>query len=327
MGGGILSPKVREAMDVDCSYDMEELDRWAGEQIRRITKTEDATVCSGAYAGLVQSAAALIRGIRNRFTVQKLLRTPYDSALEVAGGKIVQDSMDGYYAAGIHFLAGGQGPWWSGTQPWMLWQASPTPLQDIQTYASRHGVPLLVDAAGQSFPLDGFTRYRECELSVYAGKYFGAPMSTGFVSGQRELVEKARMQGPIGFEKGLKAVGRGHKVDASEVLGMVAALKEWVYLDHWKARAEPAYAKAKTIQDMLSTKETALIPEEKQRIIPYHRILLTVSAHEPFKVQSQLAQGEPSIRADVIDNRLALNMLTLREGEEVEVAEKLKPLL
>jgi hypothetical protein len=175
--------------------------------------------------------------------------------------------------------------------------------------------------------LDGFTRYSDCDLAVYAGKYFGAPMSTGFVSGTKELVDRVRQQGPIGFERGFKGVGRGYKVDAAEIYGLVAALQEWVGLDHWAQRAEPAYKRAQILREMLPNVSMTLIPEQREHIIPYHRILVSASVENASLVQEKLAQGDPSVRVDRREGYLLLNMLTLQEGEIVEVAEKLGKVL
>jgi L-seryl-tRNA(Ser) seleniumtransferase len=83
--------------------------------------------------------------------------------------------------------------------------------------------------------LDQFRRYVRAgaDLVCYANKYFDAPHSTGLVLGTREMVDLVALNSFIGFETSdYHTIGRAMKVDRQEVFGVVAALREWLAMDH-----------------------------------------------------------------------------------------------
>jgi len=50
-------------------------------------------------------------------------------------------------------------------------------IEDTVKIAHDHGVPVILDAAGMTYPLDGLSRFTEMgvDLACYGGKYWGAP--------------------------------------------------------------------------------------------------------------------------------------------------------
>src|SRR5262249_20749994 len=101
--------------------------------------------------------------------------------------------------------------------------------------AHANGVPVILDAAGQTYPVDNLRKYTRMgvDLVCYAAKYFDAPHSTGLITGRRDLIEAVAMNSFIGFETlGIRAIGRPMKVDRQEIVGLVVALKEWLAADH-----------------------------------------------------------------------------------------------
>ena len=77
----------------------------------------------------------------------------------------------------------------------------------------------------------------------YAAKYFGAPHSTGFVIGTREVVDKVALQSFISYEmRRVRGVGRPQKIDRQEIIGAVEAAKIWMNINH-----EDRLAKAEKI--------------------------------------------------------------------------------
>jgi seryl-tRNA(Sec) selenium transferase len=110
------------------------------------------------------------------------------------------------------------------------------PLRQVVEIAHARGVPVLVDAAGQVYPLEKFTSYARtgADLICYGAKYIGSVHSSGILCGKKELVEAARMQGFIGYETEAdgQAFGRPMKLDRQEIVAVVAALQEWLSMDH-----------------------------------------------------------------------------------------------
>jgi D-glucosaminate-6-phosphate ammonia-lyase len=250
LGGSMLSPAVRSAMDT-AGYrfaDMQALLDASGREIASMLDADSAYVTAGAAASLVLAAAACLTrrhreylgrlpdttAIANEIIVQKNSRQKYDRCLTIAGACIVEAGDDdgltlealqgaiGANTVAVHYLAPGA--------------ARGTPaLEDLLAVAHQHDLPLIVDAAGQTYPLDNMRKYARmgADLVCYAGKYFDAPQSTGLVVGRKELVELAAANGFIGFEtSGSLTLGRGMKVDRQEVFGCVIALREWLSMDH-----------------------------------------------------------------------------------------------
>src|ERR671931_243993 len=104
------------------------------------------------------------------------------------------------------------------------------------------GVPVLVDAAAQVYPLERFLSFSKtgADLIAYSCKYFGGPNSTGILVGRRELIEAASLQGFIGFEHvtNRKGLGRGYKLDRQEIVCAVIAVEDWLSMDHERRLAD-----------------------------------------------------------------------------------------
>ena len=68
--------------------------------------------------------------------------------------------------------------------------------------AKKNNLFVMVDAAGQIYPLENLSKYSNmgADSVSYAAKYFGAPHSTGFVVGTKEIVDKVALQSFISFE-------------------------------------------------------------------------------------------------------------------------------
>ena len=280
LGGSVLPQEVVEAMVEPtnnwCS--MWELEAKAGEAIARICGAEAAHVTSGAYSALVLSAAACMAGkdpdlmkrlpdstgMKNRILIQKNLRGQeggeagmYDRSMEVAGGKLVEvgDATKGATdreletaidekTAAIHFMV----PDFPDSRTNII------PLQRVIEIGHKHGVPIIVDSAGQTYPTELLSRFAKmgADLVCYAAKYVQGANSAGWVCGRKDLVEAVALHSFIGQEAGgytpraglYKSVGRGYKLDRQQVVGTLAALQRWVRMDHQMERIEPAMKRA-----------------------------------------------------------------------------------
>src|SRR5439155_6677582 len=165
-------------------------------------------------------------GMKDEILIQACLRIKYDRCVTVTGARLLEvgdeeqttrqqlEAAIGPRTAAVHFFAYGEG-----------WGC--LPLTDVIQIAHAHDVPVIVDAAGQTYPVDYLRKYTRmgADLVCYAGKYFDAPHSTGLITGRKELVEAAAMNSFIGFETlGIRAIGRPMKVDRQEIVALVVAL-------------------------------------------------------------------------------------------------------
>ena len=363
LGGSRLDDEILEAMaEANKNFcNVWELEMRAGKTISEITGAEAAFVTAGAFNALVLSAAACIAGkdpekmrqlpdttgMKNEILIQKTNRMPiYDRSMEVPGGKLVIvgdeqgctpeqiEKAVGEKTAAMHYLA-----------PMGMQRKGVVPLEEVVKIAHKHGVPVIVDAAGQTWPLDGLHKFTDmgCDLVCYGGKYVGGPNSSGFVLGKKDLVEAVALHSFIGAESGpldqpgfYMSVGRGYKLDRQEIVGVVVALQRWMKLDHEKVRFKPAWEKAHYIEDNIKglkgLKDVSFgyVPPEGKGC-GYHIIGLQLT----FKSDAAARALVKSLREGNLEiwvrggmgPSFGINTLLLAEGEEKVIVERFKKLV
>lgn len=348
LGGSILSPKVNQAiMEANRSYvEMEELLAASGRIVAEITGAGAGHVTAGACAALALGAAACMTGgdlekierlpdttgMKNGIIIQKGLRIKYDKCVTVPGARLIEvgeesgttpeqiEAAIGPKTAAIHYLAPGMGP-------------GIVPLEEVIGVAKRHGIPVIVDAAAQVYPVENLRKYvaMGADLVCYGGKYFHAPNSAGILCGRKDLVEAAALQDFIGFEvKGNRAFGRPMKLDRQEIIAVVVALREWVTMDH-RARFEGYDRKVSYLMNELKgiagVKATPM-PEEADFATSLH---LTLDGKSLGKTAAEVAkalrEGDPRIWVRQRGDTIAVWTGTLVDGDEQVIVERLKSLL
>ena len=222
----------------------------AGDAVAELLGVEAAWITSGAASAITLSAAACIAGddesrlarlpdttgMASQILIQKRQRYSYDRALELAGGRIVEvGTEDGATeeqllaaitpeTAAVHYVADMRT-----VDPGLL------TFEQVLRLAHSRDVPLIVDAASQVYPLDNLSKYAKAgaDLVCYGAKYIGSGHSTGFVGGTEEMIAKVRLHSFVAFESlRLRSLGRPHKVDRQEMIGTVAALRDWLTMNH-----------------------------------------------------------------------------------------------
>lgn len=251
LGGSRLSPGVRAAMEQANRYfaDMRSLLVQSGDLIARLLDAEAALVTSGAAASLALAAAACLtlhhpeylerlpdsEGIPNEVITQRATRQRYDRCLTLTGARLVEcGEADATTAAQLRRAIG---PKTAALHYYVPPAPRPgvLPLEAVLEVAREHRLPVIVDAAGRTYPVDELRLYARmgADLVCYAAKYFDAPHSTGLLCGRRDLIDSALLNSFIGFETSPHlTVGRAMKVDRQEVFATVVALQEWLATDH-----------------------------------------------------------------------------------------------
>ena len=347
LGGSILSPKVSEAMELANRYyvQMEELLDRTGEIIAEYFGAEAAYVTPGCAAALALGTAACmagldnekieqlpdVTGIKHEVIVQKGLRYKYDRCLTVPGAKLVEVGDD------------------SGTTPEQIEAAigpntvaithfapgikdGVVPLEEVIKIGKKHGVPIIVDAAAQIYPLEIFKKYTGmgADLICYGAKYFGAPHSAGILCGRKDLVESAKRQGFIGFEASpYRSFGRPLKLDRQEIIGVVIALQEWMAMDH-EARFASFDKRVKNLQtefEGVANVEATPQPESG----PAQNLRLTFNESALGKTAADIAdalkEGNPRILVHTSGNTISISTRTIVDGDEQVIADRVKDLL
>jgi uncharacterized pyridoxal phosphate-dependent enzyme len=361
LGGSTLPREVQEAMEeANKGYcNMWELMTRAGGIIAEGTGAPAAWVTSGGFAALVMSAAACIAGkdpekmrrlpdstgMKNEIIIQRNNRLyVYDRAMEVAGGRFVFVGDESWgcgveeieaaitdKTAAIHYA-----------YP-MAPKRGVVKLEELLRVAHNHGVPVIVDAAGMTYPTTNFRKYMEmgCDLVCYGGKYVQGPNSTGFVTGRKDLVEAISLHSFIGAESGpderpgyWRSIGRGYKLDRQEIVGLVVAFRRWMRMDHEKERLEPAWERARYIEKRIrrlpGLKEARITCFPRSgKGIGYNTLGLSVefpdkSVEEVSALVNRMREADPEVwvRYWYNSSEFLVNALMLQPGEEKIVVER-----
>ena len=323
LGGSTPPPEIQQAMDeaMNSGYVVfEELLRKTGDFIAETLGTEAAFVTSGAAAAISLGSAAALAGNdrdkmasipdtssfdRNELVFQKGHDYTYKRCFTLAGAKLKEvgrqdgctvEEMEagiGPKTAGIAYYESGQ------------WGDDWVSIDEARSLADKHDIRLIVDAAGQIYPLDQFTRVAQTgDIVAFGAKYIGSPHSTGICTGRSEWVESAFQQNFIGVEvagiKGLpRGYGRPYKTDRGEVIGVAAALRRWFTINH-EDRLAIEDAKRTAFKRGLTGVPgvTITIPTAAQ-LGPNVNVVIHIdeskSALTGLELISQLEQGDPPI--------------------------------
>ena len=352
LGGSTPAPEIKAEMDrADSAYiPLMELEEKAGAVIAQMADVPAAYVTSGAGSALTLAAAACMAGddddsiqrlpdttgMKNEILIQRRQRYWYDRCIEASGARLVEfgstegttrrdlENAIGPNTAAVHYYAVEQSP-----DPRAL------SLEDTIEVSHASGVPVLVDAAGQIYPLENFGKYVRmgADFQCIAAKYMGAPHSSGLALGTEETVHKISLQSFVGYEgRRIRGIGRPHKIDRQEIVGVVAAVKRWMTMNH-EERLADAEGQSQTIIQSLSG-----IDGVRAEMID------NVIGHQPFGVRievdaaragltardmvDRLKQGTPSIWTRVRDGEewMDVHVFGLADGEAEIVGERMAAL-
>ena len=346
LGGSATVPEVTEAMAAvnDTYIEMAELLARSGEYIADLLGVEAAYVTSGCSAALAFSAAACMTGrdldkigripdttgMKSEIVIQKAQRYSYDRSFTVPGATLVEAGDDdgcsreqleaaiGDNTAAVAYLVRPGDP------------DSVLTLEQAVEIAHDAGVPTIADAAAQIYPLDYFRRNAQAaDIACFGAKYMGAPQSSGFLCGKKDLVDAASDQGFIAFqENGGRSFGRPMKLDKQEVVGVVTAVERWLTINH-EDRLLGYEERLESVQQDLGA--TAGIDTEIEKVPQYYGSTLNVTfdtgvvGKTAQDIADELDAGTPRVWVSVVDERtLTVTSHALNEGEELVVAERIR---
>jgi L-seryl-tRNA(Ser) seleniumtransferase len=345
LGGSALSPNVRQAMEDANRYyvDMEELLEVSGQVVAGLLGAEAAYITSGCCAALALGTAACmagrdpvrlgqlpdVTGMRHEVLIQKGQRYKYDRCVTSSGARLVEVG-DGSETSPEQIEAA------IGERTVAILYRAPdgdpgvVPLEQVIQVGKRHQIPIIVDAAGQVYPVERLKMYTGmgADLVGYGAKYFGAPNSTGVLCGRKDLVQAAASHGFIGFEASLhRTFGRPMKLDRQEIVAVVVALREWIAMDH-QDRFESYARRVQRLQEALEgMPNVELAPEGDPvtglRIVLDERTLGKTVA----EIASALQDGDPSIWVRAQQGAITVSVRTLMDGDELVIANRLRELL
>jgi D-glucosaminate-6-phosphate ammonia-lyase len=352
LGGSMPSAEIREAMDrANGAYvPLMELQESAGAAIARMVNAPAAYITSGAGSALTLAAAAVMAGddddkierlpdttgMKNEILIQTRQRYWYDRCLEAAGATLVNFGTDDGTTAGD--LERAIGPRTAAVHYFAVEQTHDPhalTLEKTIEVARAHGIPVLVDAAGQVYPLENIGKYVRmgADFQCVAAKYIGAPQSTGYALGTEEMISKLALQSFASYEGRLvRGIGRPHKVDRQEMVGAVAAIRRWMSLNH-EERLYDAERRCGTIMAPLKG-ITGLKVELITNVIGHlpfglrldiDQDVAGMTAHD---VVDGLKRGDPPVwtRVRAGENWMMVHVFGLNEGEDKIVGERIAAL-
>jgi len=274
-------------------------------------------------------------GLKNRFIVHSSHRNPFDHAVHVAGGEFVeipadadelQRNLRGGVAAVYYTFA-------------YFCPGEALPLQQAAQIAHGAGVPVIVDAAAQVPPAGNLSRFLQegADLVVFSGgKALRGPQSSGLILGRKDLVQACVMNN----SPNVRCIGRGMKTGKEEIVGLVRAVELYLHRDHaaemdvWERRV--AYLEG-ALPAMEGLHAERRLPSGVGSLAPYLSVFWdeAVFGVTPQEVAKRLREGAPPIAVQVVDAQvpgvsypqLWLRVHTLREGEDVVVARRLREVL
>ena len=249
IGGSIKLPKVKEALDAASNnfVQLDELAEAVGKRLAELTKTEWGMVSSGCAAGVKHITAACVTGgsperliripdltgfEKTEVIIPRYSRQHYDHAVRNIGVKIITVSTAAELEKAINsktamiYLT-------SGTPGAASDTGQPLSLEVIAAIAKPKNVPILMDAAAESLTSPPVHLKRGADIVAYSGgKTIRGPQSAGLMLGNKNILmaawqASAPHHGP----------GRDNKLDRDEIVGMVAAVEDWLVRDHeaeWK---------------------------------------------------------------------------------------------
>ena len=353
LGGSTPPREIREAMEAaDGAYiPLDQLEQAAGSLIARAVDVPAAYVTSGAGSALTLATAAAMAGdddtkiqqlpnttgMRNEVLIQRRHRYWYDRCLELAGATLFEFGSDagttgdaleraiGPSTAAVHFVMKEEAP-----------DSSELSLGETIEIANGAGLPVIVDAAGQIYPLENIGKYVRMGASVQcvAAKYIGAPQSTGLALGTEEFIYKLGLQSFASYEgRRIRGIGRPQKIDRQEIVGATAAVKRWMTLNH-EERLADAEVRSQVMVDMLSGipgVSASLI----DNVVGHHAFGVNLDVDPAVTgltnqdVVDRLKEGDPPVWTRVRDGDdfIALQTFGLRPGEERIVGERIAALV
>lgn len=355
LSGSLELPEVRAAKQAAALHfvDIMELQHGVSRRLAELSGAEAGMITSGAAGAMAGATAACIAGSDpariwqlpdtsglKHEVIMHGGRSAFDSALRLAGGKLVLAREEADVRGAI------------GENTAMIYTTSlGGTLERIIAIAKEAKVPLLLDDAAGIPPLDNLKLYAKMGVDLYCfsgGKGLCAPQCSGLLLGRKDLIEAAMLNSSP-WEG---AVCRAMKVGKEEIMGCLAAVEAWTKMDlnalnrQWNERAV-------RIQKMVDTvpgvKTDIQIPKDGNR---YPTLAVTWDeAAWGFSVadcDKKLRAGEPRIEVLTSSNpslvpavregyedpkaprsrdRLEIVSMTLQPGEDLIVGKRLRDIL
>lgn len=333
LSGSLILPQVREAM-VEASrryVNIDELMEAVGARLAEVMQCEWGLVTSGCAAALTQVTAACvagsdpakvgrlpdIAGMKKEVIVQSSHRVGYDRAITAVGVHLTEVVTRADLEAAI------------GDDTAMLFvfgdaaERGQISVKEMADLGHDHGVPTFVDAAAERPDVPNWYLEQGADAVAYSGgKCLRGPQGAGLILGRKDLLQAAFANGsPHG------SIGRPMKVDKEEIMGLLAAVEQWVARDH-EAEWREWERRLQVISDAVTqfpSVATSVSQPGRSNVTPHMSIAWDADAVgvSPTRVRELLSKGDPRIEISGGEGGLSVNPYMMEDGEEQIVSQRL----
>ena len=346
IGGSLERPAVRTAMEAAAhnfvQYD--ELADGIGQRLADLTGAEWGMVSAGCAAGLKHITAACVTGgnpekliripnltglDKTEVIIPRYSRNVYDHAVRNIGVTIIHvttaeelEKAINPKTAMIYMTAGAASE-----------TGQPLSLEVIAGIAKPKNVPVLIDAAAQNLTIPPIHLKRGATIVAYSGgKAICGPQCAGLMLGNKEILMSAWQassphHGP----------GRDNKVGREEMMGMLAAVEDWIKRDHdgeWKRWLGWLGTISKKVTGIEGVTTKVIEPTGLSNKSPVLNIMwdpakLNVTGYE---IAEEVGRSKPRIAlgsSELPDGTTSINITTgqMQPGEEKIVADRVYEVL
>lgn len=332
-------PQVKQAMLEASRYyvHLDELMPAVGAEISKLMGSEAAMVTTGCEAAIALATVACVAGTdpertqampylkaRGQVIIPKHSRNPYDFGVRMSGVEIVEiDSEEELrsklteHVAMVYILSGPAA------------EKGPLSISNICSIAKEKNVPVFVDAAAEEPLVPNIHLAHGATFVGYSGgKCMRGPQAAGILLGPKDLIAAAWFNAAPHHNW-----GRALKVGKEEIMGMLAAVREWYKRDHsaeqreWRGWLEVI---EKRVKGLPSVTTEYLEPKDLSNRATQLRIhwdanQLKITGTE---LEERLDKGTPRIligsaagrRPDKMDSSITIMPYMMGPGEDRIVA-------
>ena len=373
LGGAPMPDQVLEAFRSAATEwaPLEQLQAAAGRRIAELTGTEAGLVTAGSAAALTLGTAAILcgydlgrierlphcDGFPHEIVIAREQRSGYDHAVRAAGARFVEVGFNEIVSnAGVRRTEG----WeyeaaFTDNTAGVFYGFAPDaepPLEDVVERAHRHGLPVLVDAAGELPPKDNLRAIAATGADLVAfsgGKSIRGPQSTGILCGRQPLVSSAAIQ-MLDMDDHLElwdpppelvdrsqldglprhGIGRALKVSKEEILALVTALDLFA-AGAYDAEWQQQHARLESIAAELSGQPAECEIQGTAAAERSPVLVITVdedaAGRSAFEICRSLRNGSPPVYVShgrLAQGCLVINPLCLDDAQALQLAGRVR---
>lgn len=337
LSGSRILPEVQRAM-VEASnryVQIDELMEAVGARIAEVMQCEWGLITCGCAAAMTQVTAACVAGtdrekmnrlpdttgMKNEVIVQSNHRQGYDLAVQAVGVRFVEVTTKAELKAAINertamLLIFGDAA-----------ERGEISVAEMAEIGHAHDIPSFVDAAAERPDVPNWYLEQGVDAVAYSGgKCLRGPQASGLVLGRKELLQTAFANGAPHH-----SLGRPMKAGKEEIMGLLAAVEQWVERDH-EAEWREWERRLKVISDAATQFPSVTTPIRqpgRSNVAPHMSIQWDADqlGIAPPEVKRQLSEGDPRIEVSGGEDGLTINPYMMEENEERIVARRLAQIL